>query len=231
MRWFAALVLCVVVAPRAGAQTLAEYDYENLTFRGLGFDVGYIWPNRVASTAAYSLRLDLGYLGPGVRIIPSASYWKSKVRTKELVRLADQINRLEALQNGGAVIDPSDLGPIDWSDISLSVDGHFVWAGPLNALPYVGMGAGVHRMSGDGPLIDGTLFEDLLSSVTAGVSLLAGFDAEPIGRSLRLYAEGRYTLMSRVSYPSLRMGVAFMMPRSGGWRGQRNAPDVVGPAR
>jgi hypothetical protein len=222
LRWLGGLAaFALIAAPPLGAQGLAEYDYENLSFRGLGFDVGYIWPNRVTPTAAYSLRFDLGYLGPGVRVIPSATYWTSRLRGRELDRLANQMNQLEALQREGVTVEASDLGPIDWSDISLSADGHYVWVGPMNVLPYVGVGMGVHRMRGRGPLIEGTLFEDLLGSVTAGASLIAGFDLAPAGRSLRLYAEGRYTLLNSVSYPGLRLGAAFMLPRSGGWVGRR----------
>ena len=54
----------LVLAPAAAsAQTLADYDYENLSFRGIGLDWGYIWPSKVNSTPTYSLRIDLGYLG------------------------------------------------------------------------------------------------------------------------------------------------------------------------
>src|SRR5437868_5245249 len=68
--------ICVIcVKQNAEAQTLADYDYENLTFRGIGVDYGLIWPSKVDRTGAYSLRLDLGFLGPGVRVSPSVTYW------------------------------------------------------------------------------------------------------------------------------------------------------------
>ena len=76
---FGFLMLTSVSA--AQAQTLADYDYENLTFRGFGFDYGYIWPNKVESTDQYSVRLDLGFLGPAVRIATTLSYWSSALRS------------------------------------------------------------------------------------------------------------------------------------------------------
>ncbi|MGH7465060.1 MAG: hypothetical protein ACREK1_07785, partial [Longimicrobiales bacterium] len=83
------------------AQELADYDYEHLTFRGIGFDYGYIWPSKVEATPIYSVRLDLGFLGPAVRIAPAISYWSSEFRAAELDRLADRLNNLPPLQEQG----------------------------------------------------------------------------------------------------------------------------------
>jgi hypothetical protein len=103
--------------PPRTAQTLADYDYENLTFRGIGFDYGYIWPNKVEPTSMWSLRLDLGYLGPAVRIAPSISYWSSRLRTSELDRLADRLSSCRRCSEQGVVITAGDLGDIHWSDL------------------------------------------------------------------------------------------------------------------
>ena len=40
-----ALAVGIAGADRASAQELADYDYENLSFRGVGVDVGFIFPN------------------------------------------------------------------------------------------------------------------------------------------------------------------------------------------
>ena len=69
MRATLLLVLAFGVAAPAAAQDLADYDYENLSFRGIGFDWGFIWPTKVTSTATYSVRADLGFLGPSVRLM------------------------------------------------------------------------------------------------------------------------------------------------------------------
>lgn len=195
-------------AAPADAQTLADYDYENLTFRGVGVDAGYIWPTNVESTIQYGLRLDLGYLGPGVRIIPSISYWRSEFKQTELDDLATRIGG----QTGGG-ISGEDLAPIEWSDLSLSVDGHFVWNTPIQVLTFAGGGVGLHAMNGQGAAIDDTLVEDLLDAIALGVSVLGGFEFAPVDR-FRVYGEGRYTILNSIQYLSARAGVQFMFEGS-----------------
>lgn len=195
----------VLTAVPAAAQTLEDYDYEDLRFRGVGVDFGYMWPDKVEDTEVYSLRIDLGYLGPGVRIIPSFSYWASELTGDELDQMADRINNLT-----GGSIQGSDLGPIEWSDIALSLDAHFVWNTPINVLTYVGGGVGFHALNGQGEAVDDTFVEDLLDAITAGFSAMAGLEAEPIDR-FRLYGEGRFTAMNSIQYPSVRAGVQLML--------------------
>lgn len=191
-------------ASGAAAQTLADYDYEYLNFRGIGIDFGHIWPNTVEPTTQYGLRIDLGYLGPGVRIIPSIAYWRSRLVHQELEDLATRIN-----QQPGSSVRAEDLGPIEWSDLSLSLDGHFVWNLPLDVLTFVGVGLGLHALNGQGPAIDDTIVEDLLDAITAGASILAGFEFEPVDR-FRVYTEGRFTVMNSIQYLSARGGIQFM---------------------
>lgn len=206
----AACALCLVPAAADG-QTLADYDYENLTFRGIGVDWGYIWPSKVEPTATYSVRLDLGYLGPAVRIAPSISYWSSRLRTRELDRLADRLNRLPPLEEQQIEITAGDLGTIHWSDLALSLDAHVVWTAPLDVITFVGAGASLHALNGRGDVIDDTFIEDLLDSTSAGIAFMGGFEMQAMPR-LRLYAEARYTLVSDVRYPGLRLGASLMLP-------------------
>lgn len=194
----------------AAAQTLADYDYENLGFRGVGLDIGYIWPDKVEGTSMYSARLDLGYLGPGVRIAPSISYWTSKFNREELDILAARLG-----ETTGAVITGEDLGPIRWSAISVSADGHFVWNTPIHVLAYVGVGVGLHAMNGQGDAIQDTFVEDLLDSIAASLAPLAGLEFQPLPR-LRVYAEGRYTIMNAIQYLSARGGLQFMFGQDNG---------------
>ena len=207
-----------------GAQTAADYDYENLTFRGIGLDYGYIWPSKVVPTATYSLRLDLGYLGPGVRISPSIGYWSSTIRTRELARLAGQLNRLPALRDRSVTIQPHELGEIAWSDLSLSVDAHLVWTTPVSVFTYVGAGFGLHALNGKGSAVEGTFIEDLLDSTSGAIAFMAGIEAQP-SSGVRVYGEGRYTLVSDLKYPGFRVGAALMLPSrttpAGGTQGGR----------
>lgn len=208
---FIALALGAHTAAAAAAQTLADYDYDNLSFRGIGFDVGYIWPNKVDPTPAYSLKLDLGFLGPAVRIMPSITYWRSELKRGELERFADRLEQLPSLRDQNITIDPSELGAVKWNDVSLAVDAQMVWTAPFDVYTYVGAGLGLHVLRGSGDAINDTFVEDLLDATTAGVSLSAGLELEPI-RVLRLYGEARYTAVTDVSYPGIRFGAALMLP-------------------
>jgi hypothetical protein len=198
-------------ASTAHAQTtLADYDYVNLEFRGIGLDLGYMWADKVINTPVYGVRVDLGYLGPGVRIIPSISYWRSEFTGEQLDILAERISGV-----AGVAILGEDLGTIRWSDLSLSLDGHFVWNTPARILTFVGAGFGLHALNGQGEAIQDTFVEDLLDSITASLAPLAGFEFEPVPR-LRVYGEGRYTIMNAIQYLSARAGVQFMFQQGTG---------------
>jgi hypothetical protein len=207
-----ALIATVCLWPAAvPAQTLADYDYENLTFRGVGVDVGRIWPNKVEPASIWSVRLDLGYLGPAVRLMPTISYWSSRFRKSELDRLADRLSDLPPLRQQGVTVTGDDLGDIHWSDLVLGLDAHVVWTAPLNIITFVGGGLAVHALNGRGDVIDDTFIEDLLDSTAPGAAVLAGFELQ-VAPGVRIYAETRYTLASDVRYPSIRVGGALMLP-------------------
>jgi hypothetical protein len=217
-RWIPVLGLLLALPAGAAAQTLEDYDYENLAFRAIGFEAGYIWPNKVQPAPIFSLRADLGYLGPGVRILPSLSYWSSSLKERELWRLAKQIEELPVIRDANLHISAADLGAIHWSDLSLNLEGHFVWETPLQGvLPYVGAGFGLHLMNGTGDLIQDTFVEDLLDTVTAGFSALVGTELE-LGSRFTLHGEARYTVVSNVRFPGIRIGGSYLLPVRGGER-------------
>lgn len=208
----ATLLFCMPAV--AGAQTLADYDYENLTFRGIGLDYGYIWPSKVKATPTYSLRLDLGYLGPGVRVTPMLGYWRSDMRGSELERMAEQINRLPPLMRDSVTVTAADLGKITWSDLHLGIDVNMLWTTPINVMTFIGLGASIHALNGHGTFIENTFVEDLLDSTAAGVAVMGGLEYQPTPR-LRFYGEVRYTLVSDIRYPGVRVGAALMLPQRG----------------
>lgn len=209
------LLVPLVAAPRAArAQGLANYDYTDLVFRGFGFSWGYLWPTKVQAAPEYTVRVDLGYLGPGIRIVPSLSYWRSDMRVSELARLADRLNALPVLQRQDAHVSPSDLGPVQLSDLSLALDGQYVWTTPVHLLTYVGLGLGIHALNGRGPAINNTFIEDFLDTFTAGASASGGLEY-PLSPRFRVYGELRYTVTTTVRYPGLRIGGAIMLPGRG----------------
>lgn len=209
------LVGLALVAPAAArAQTLADYDYTNLGFRGAGLTLGYILPTKVAATPTIGLRIDLGYLGPGVRIAPSLTYWSSQMRSGELDKLAGRINALPALKQAGVTLAGADLGPVRWSDLALDVDGEWVVTTPGGLLTYAGAGVGLHALRGRGGAIQGTFVQDLLNTIAPALTGLAGVEYR-LNDRLRAFGEIRLTGMADLQYAGLRIGGALMVPGRG----------------
>lgn len=205
MRGLLLAALLLVAAIPAHGQTLADYDYESLAFRGVGVEAGRIWPSRVEPAEIWVLRIDLGYLGPAIRITPTLSYWSSKLQSSELERLARRLNEM------GANVSAETLGPVQWSDLALGVDVQSVWIAPFHTFAYLGLGLGAHALNGQGQAFEDTFVEDLLDSISGGADVMAGLEFQPLPR-LRLYGEARYTFMSDVQYPGLRVGGAVVFP-------------------
>ena len=185
---------------------LADYDYENLQFRGVGFDAGRLWPSNLESTTPMRLRIDLGYLGPGVRIMPSIGFWKSEVEEGEINAFEEQLEERNGLPEGAI-----ELGEVELSNFSLGVDGHFVWTTPVDVLAYLGAGVSLNMLNGQGEDIDDTFIEDLLDSVMPGISAIGGLEWAPIER-VRIYGEAHFTVVSDIMSPGIRVGAAIMLP-------------------
>ena len=193
----------------AAAQDVADIDYAHLSLRGVGLEVGYIWPNRVEPTETYTLRFDLGYAGPGLRIAPSITYMSSRLEGREIMEFEDRVRDLVAAQNSG--VRPSlDLGTIEYTDIAITVDAHVVWELPRDLLTFGGLGVSAHVIDGDGAVIAGTFVEDLLDSVDPGFNLHLGTEF-PLTKRLRIYGSGRYEVMPDLQYFQVRGGLQFMI--------------------
>ena len=199
----AALLAAVAAVPVAG-QDLADLDYEHLAFRGMGVEVGYLFPTRVERTESYSVRIDLGYLGPGLRLVPRLGYWSSPFQASEVTELEDRVASLVSREIGG--LPPVvDLGVIEWTDYQLGLDAHVVWSLPLNLLTYAGLGVSAHVLDGSGEAIEGTFIEDLLDSVSAGFNLHLGGEY-PVSDRFRVHGEGRYEVLEDMQYFQIRLG-------------------------
>ena len=208
-------VLALVCAPPGGAQDLADFDYENLAFRGVGLEWGYLWPDKVEPTPSYGVRVDMGYLGPGLRITPSLTYWSSRMKRSEVAQLE---NRVESLIAGAPSVA---LGSIDWSDVALALDAHVVWRVPYGILTFAGLGASVHFLNGDGVAIADTFIEDLLDSVSAGLGLHAGVEYL-LNSHIRIYTSGRLELLEDIRYSAIRAGL--QLHRGGPAPGEERSP-------
>lgn len=205
-------------ASEVSAQSnLADYDYENLSFRGFSLETGYIWPTKAESTYTIGTRIDLGYLGPGLRLVPGVAYWSSDMKGSEVRRLEQNVDDLVRGQlEPGTVYEGVDLGTITYRDFIISMDGHFVWSVPLDLLTFAGAGMSLHFMNGEGEALNGTFVEDLLDSVKPGFNVHGGLEY-PLGDGFRVYGEGRYELMEDLRYFEVRVGGQIMLtgPASG----------------
>ncbi len=220
-RWagvfFAGFALLLTAGAVSGQTSLADYDYENLSFRGFSGEWGYIWPTRAEPTYTIGARVDLGYLGPGLRLIPGLAYWSSNMKDSEVRRLERNVDDLvEGQLEPGSEYAGVDLGTIEYTDFILSMDAHFVWSIPLDLLTFAGGGLSLHVMDGDGNAIQGTFVEDLLDSVKPGFNLHGGLEY-PLSDGFRLYGLGRYELMEDLRYFEVRFGLQVMLtgPASG----------------
>lgn len=202
--WATAIALLPLVAPSAGAaQGLADFDYENLSFQGLMLDGGYVSSSRIESTASFGGRIDLGLLGPGVRVVTGFNHWSSRLVDREVQELESRLESLILDETGGPTT--VELGEIRWSDVALYGDIHFLWRVPLNLLTYAGLGTTAHVLRGSGPAINDTFVDDLLDSVRAGFNVHGGLEL-PISERFRVVGEGRYELLEDLSYFQLRIG-------------------------
>jgi len=196
---------------RLGAQELADFDYENLSFRGVGIEVGHIWPTRVEPTTTLGVRMDLGYLGPGLRIVPGITWWSSTMKRSEVrvleARLEELVDREAPPGTPPASVN---LGTIDWSDVILSLDAHVVWRVPFDILTFAGAGAAAHLLNGGGEAIAGTFVEDLLDNISAGANLHAGVEV-PMGGRVRLYGLSRFEVVENFQYVEVRLGGQIMI--------------------
>jgi hypothetical protein len=202
--WAAAMVLLPLAAPSAGAaQGLADFDPENLSFQGMMLDVGYVSSSRIESTSSLGGRMDLGLLGPGVRVVTGFNHWSSRLVDREVQELESKLESFILDETGGQT--EVDLAEIRWSDVALYGDVHFLWWVPLNLLTYAGLGATAHVLRGSGPAINDTFVDDLLDSVRAGFNVHGGLEL-PLGERFRIVGEGRYELLEDLRYFQLRIG-------------------------
>lgn len=207
--WVLALPVAALlfVPSTGGAQEIPDIDYENLSFRGIGFDWGYMVPDGVESTQTFGVRFDLGYAGPGLRIVPSLTYWRSPMDRTEIGEFTTRIEALVEDQTGQPTT--LDLGTIDYTDVALGIDGHVVWELPLDVLTFGGLGVSAHVFNGDGAAINGTFIEDLLDTVTAGFNLHVGTEY-PVTDRFRLYGVGRYEVLPELRYFRIQTGFQIM---------------------
>lgn len=201
-------LLLTVVGPAQG-QELADFDYENLSFRGVGLDFGYMISSRVESTGTFGARADLGFLGPGVRVTAGFTRWSSFLKDSEVRTLEERVEELVLEQTGTAT--QVNLGRISWSDVAFNADAHMLWRIPsVGVYTYAGAGATAHVLRGGGEAIEDTFVEDLLDSIRAGLNIHGGVEI-PFHPRFRVYGESRFEFMENLRYLQVKVGGQVMI--------------------
>jgi opacity protein-like surface antigen len=202
------LAALLLVAP-AAAQTLEDYDYENLAFSGVEAHLGYVFPSRSDPALMLALRADLGLLGPNLRIVPGVGYWTTRLRGGEVRRIEERIEA--ACERGGVPCSGIDLGSVEISDLWVDVDAHYLWTTDYFLEPYAGAGVSLHLLNGRGDFIDGTFVEELLDAVSPGLNLIGGLEV-PLTPNLRVLGEVRGVLTGSVRFVGVSVGGAWRFP-------------------
>jgi opacity protein-like surface antigen len=142
--------------------------------------------------------------------LPRVAYFSSTMTRSEVIKLENRVAELVFDQNPLAPLPSVDLGVIDWSAVSLGVDGQFVWRVPFDVLTYLGLGVAAHFQNGGGDAIDGTFVEDLLDSTVAGMNIHGGVEF-PVTSRVRLYGDARYEFLGDLRFGAVRGGVQLMI--------------------
>jgi hypothetical protein len=188
-------------APRAAGQNLEEYDYEHLGFRAIGVDFVYADAKDAEGTAGFGVRVDLGFLGPYIRVIPRFAYWSANIEEKAVSEFEENLEDF-CVPPGDCTIDVGTLKRDYWV---IGLD--FQWTLPEPAFaPYLGVGVDAYILNDSGDAISGTFLDDAV--VTAGLSVVGGLELD-IKDHLRLYADARGTLVTSASNVAVYAGVAY----------------------
>ena len=177
-----------------------KLNLDKLRLSALGGSVGAMKPSQMQTTRAYSLHSDYGEIVPSLRLVFSATYWESRYTDKAVRRFSDQFRSNLDDPSGDDTLRES---RIKVSDIAITADLRYdFWSRPTMRA-YLGGGGGAHVLNGEGKYISQTFIETSLDNIAAGVLAVIGGEVVALQR-LAIGVQGRYDLLSGVSYGSVR---------------------------
>lgn len=192
-------MVSLVAAAGVSAQSLEEYDYENLGLRAIGVDLVYADAKDAEAAVGFGVRVDMGFLGPYIRLVPRFAHWRADVDERAVAKFEQNLEDL--CDPPGCSIDLGRFTRDFWVvgfDLQWTLDRSFA--------PYLGLGLDAYILDDSGDAIQGTFLDDAV--VTAGLSAVGGLQLD-IGRHLRLYGDVRGTLVTSASNLAVYGGVAF----------------------
>jgi hypothetical protein len=187
-------------AGEAAAQKLEEYDYENLGFRAIGVEAVWVNAKDAKGTVGFGVRVDLGFLGPYVRVMPRFAHWSADIEDESVAKFERNLESL-CTPPGCDV----DLGQLKRDYWVVGLDLQWILSNPVIA-PYLGAGVDLYILNDSGQAIKDTFLDDAV--VTAGISGVGGVQLEMAAHT-RLYAELRGTLVTSASNVAIYAGLAF----------------------
>lgn len=193
-------LLLLAAAGRVPAQTLEDYDYTNLGFRAIGVEARWVDASQNESTIGVGLRVDLGFLGPYIRIVPRAGWWSANVNDSSVEELERQLEEVSDLPPGSI-----NLGSLKRTAWNLGLDAQWTLQEAVLA-PYLGVGADLYLLDDDGAAIEGTFLDSVV--ITAGISGVIGAELNFLDH-WRVYSELRGTLVTDASNASVGLGLAY----------------------
>lgn len=186
----AAALLALGAAQPAEAQNLEQYDYANLGIRAIGAEVLYVDASQNEGTFGIGAKIDFGFLGPGIRVVPRFAYWNADVAASSVEELERQLEEVSELEPGSV-----NLGAIERAVYLLGADLHYM-ASIRQVSPYIGVGIDIYALNDDGAAIRGTFLDDLV--VTAGLSGVGGVQVA-LGPDWSVFGEFRATAVTDAS--------------------------------
>lgn len=198
-----------ISALRLEGQELADYDYGNLAVRGISLDYGNFSLENFEEAESYSVKLDLGFLGPGIRMATRASYWSSLMLPEGIASFESNLSNLILTQGGSLPSNNLDLGPIRRDDFSLALEADYVWSIPLGFLFSTGLGASAHLVNATTSIPDDTFLDDLLDSVTGGIHIQGGLEFLLTDR-IRIHGGSRVGLVGNDRFLEFSGGLTFL---------------------
>ena len=195
-------IFLLTASSDARGQTLEDYDYTNLGFRAFGAEATWVNASESESTVGIGIRVDLGFLGPYIRIVPRAAWWNARVTESAVRELEEQMEEVSDLPPGSI-----NLGPLERTAWILGTDVQWTLQDAVFA-PYLGVGLEVYFLDNDGDAINGTFLDNML--ITVGITGVIGAELN-LADHWRVYSELRGSLVTDASNAAVALGLAYRL--------------------
>ena len=207
----ALVLLAAAPVAAAGAQgtegLLDRLGLDRLRLTGVGGTLGVVRPAQIEAAQAIGVHADYGEVASHWRAVFGVTYWGSRYHDAAVRRLTDSVRAVVTDPTGDAEVE---LGRVRVSVIALTADARWSPRRRISWVrPYLGGSIGGYAMNAEGRVISGTLLEDALDSISAGVAAVGGADIG-VAPNLTLGVHGRYDVLGGARFATLRTGFTYI---------------------